>query len=401
MASNDVSTNDNEQKQQKQQQQLNEIHQLLESVYYNLDSPSSYKSIDVLLNEINKIQRENQRPKVKRGVVTEWLSAEPTWSEQRKIELKFPRNRYKLPEKNAYHIQIDLADVHRYASENDGTHFLLVAIDLRSRYAFVEKLQSKDAQAALKGLQNILAKIPPQYKVVHLQGDAGKEWKNKFVQTWLKSQDINFFVAGKPVFVERFIQTLMKTVYRVMTRLNSRRFVDVLEKIVSNYNASKHRGISQTPKDVWTGEKEPKPFKYTAGEIERYQKAVERDHKNLMPIKTLVRVGHNPLEGSQRFDKGFYGRWSTELFRVRNRKIKDGERVLYSIESLPGESIDETFYSDELNPVNERFMDKPREIDRIIRYRKLRGREREALVTFKSWPTNHYEWISESGLTDI
>lgn len=67
------------------------------------------------------------------------------------------------------------------------------------------------------------------------------------MRTYLKSNDIKYYVTHNPdvkaCFVERFNRTLKARIYRYFTYYNTYRYVDVLEKLVSVYNNSKHRSI--------------------------------------------------------------------------------------------------------------------------------------------------------------
>ena len=81
------------------QAQIDEIHNLLNERYYDLSNPSSYRSIDVLLKDINQIQKEADRPKVSRSTVKEWLEGEETYSALKQSRIHFQKNKYKIPEK--------------------------------------------------------------------------------------------------------------------------------------------------------------------------------------------------------------------------------------------------------------------------------------------------------------
>ena len=76
--------------------------------------------------------------------------------------------------------------------------------------------------------------------------------------------------------------------------------------------------------------------------------------------------------------------------------------MLYYLVDLNGENIDGSFYREDLNIVSERFINQPLKIDKVIRYRKLRGKSyREALVTYKAYPKNYYSWIKEKDIEDL
>ena len=51
--------------------------------------------------------------------------------------------------------QMDLAMMDKYESENDGKKYLLVIIDVVSRYLYVEAMASKSAEATIEALEAV------------------------------------------------------------------------------------------------------------------------------------------------------------------------------------------------------------------------------------------------------
>ena len=83
----------------------------------------------------------------------------------------------------------DLADVSYLAKHNnDGTKYLLVAIDVFSRYLWIEPLKNKLYESIIKTQQYIfiLGRIPEE-----LWTEKGSEWKNKWVAAFLKTNNVH------------------------------------------------------------------------------------------------------------------------------------------------------------------------------------------------------------------
>ena len=92
--------------------------------------------------------------------------------------------------------------------------------------------------------------------------DAGKEFYNGTFQELMKREKIHHFSMhgdAKASIVERFNRTLKSKLYRYFTAANTLRFVDVLPKLVQQYNDTYHRSIGMAPakvtpwnvQDVW------------------------------------------------------------------------------------------------------------------------------------------------------
>ena len=87
--------------------------------------------------------------------------------------------------------------------------YLLCAIDLFSKYAFVVTLKDKKGTTIANAFQSILSnskRIPNKIWV-----DQGSEFYNNYFKKWLKNNDIEMYSThneGKSFVAEIFIRTL-------------------------------------------------------------------------------------------------------------------------------------------------------------------------------------------------
>ena len=146
---------------------------------------------------------------------------------------------------------VDLADMQSLSKKNKGIKYLLCAIDLFSKYAFVVPLKDK------KGISivNAFNKIIKQYnkKPNKIWVDQKGEFYNHNFKKWLSDNDIIMYSTyneGKSVVAERFIRTLKNKLYKHMTATGKNVYYDVLDDIVNAYNNTKHNTIKMKPKDV-------------------------------------------------------------------------------------------------------------------------------------------------------
>ena len=143
----------------------------------------------------------------------------------------------------------DLASLIYYDEDNDGYKYLLV-IDVFSHYAWVQPLKDKTATQIVKSFDKILSegRIPK-----HLRTDAAKDFTSDKFQKLMKDRNIVHFVTHNEKqanYVERFIKTLKSWISRYMIEKNTRRYIDVLQKIVTSYNHTWHSGIRSEPVNV-------------------------------------------------------------------------------------------------------------------------------------------------------
>ena len=85
--------------------------------------------------------------------------------------------------------EADLAFIQDVAKGNDGVNYLLVIIDLFSKYVWVRPMKNKTARSLLEAFDSILRKGRKPEK---LRTDKGTEFLNKTFQQYLKRKTFNF-----------------------------------------------------------------------------------------------------------------------------------------------------------------------------------------------------------------
>ena len=98
---------------------------------------------------------------------------------------------------------VDLADMQSLSKYNKGIKYLLCAIDLFSKYAWVVPLKDKRGISIVNAFQKIISKRKPNKIWV----DQGGEFYNKFLKRFLKINNIEMYSTyneGKFVVAERF-----------------------------------------------------------------------------------------------------------------------------------------------------------------------------------------------------
>ena len=146
------------------------------------------------------------------------------------------------------------------SKKSKGIKYLLCAIDLFSKYAFVVPLKDKKGIIIVNAFNKIIKQSNRRAKGTSAQHvkpnkiwvDQGSDFYNRVFKKWLSDNDIimySTFNEGKSVVAERFTRTLKNKLYKHMTATAKNVYYDVLDDIVNEYNNTKHNNIKMKPKD--------------------------------------------------------------------------------------------------------------------------------------------------------
>ena len=224
---------------------------------------------------------------------------------------------------------VDLADMLSLSRKNKGIKYLLRAIDLYSKYAFIIPLKYKKGISIVNAFNKIIKQSnrKPNKIWVH----QGGEFYNNVFEKWLSDNDINMYSTyneGKSVVAERFIRTLKNKLHKHMTAAGKNVYYDVLDDAVNKCNNTKHSTTKMKPIDVnnnkrvYIDEHNEKDSRFKVGDRVRISK-----FKNI-------------------FAKGYTPNWSSEIFIVD--KINDTVPYTYNLKDLNDEEIIGSFYDKEL-----------------------------------------------------
>ena len=99
--------------------------------------------------------------------------------------------------------------MHSLSKYNKGIKYLLCAINLFSKYAWVIPIKDKKGITITNAFQKILKKSNRKPNKIWV--DIGSKFYNNSFEKWLKDNDIEMYSIyneGKSVVAERFIRTL-------------------------------------------------------------------------------------------------------------------------------------------------------------------------------------------------
>ena len=118
---------------------------------------------------------------------------------------------------------------------NKEIKYLLCAINLLSKYAWVVPLKDKKGVSIVNAFQKIISE---GRKPNMIWADRGSEFYNNSFKRFLKINTIQMYSTyneGKSVVAERFIRTLKNKIFKHMTVVSKNVYFDVLGNIVNKY----------------------------------------------------------------------------------------------------------------------------------------------------------------------
>lgn len=354
---------------------------IIKRVYTDLKSPACYSTPPKVYSAAKKID-----PTITLKDVEDYFVGVRSYTLHKPRRLAFKRLTT-VPIGYMTNLQADLADFQKVSNENDGYRYLLVTIDVLSRQIYVAPTKSKSSGDMIKAFDKVFAKMPflPQY----LFTDKGVEFQAKELMDYYERKHILKHVTQSPdvkaAIAERCIRTIKNRLYKYFTEKETKRWVDVVDKIVNSINNSINRTIKMRPADInmdnaeklWKRmygniyESNPKPAKYSEGDTVRISKE------------------------KKAFDKGYIPQFSNEVFTVDVVKTSKNPPNYRLIDDR-GEEIIGKFYNEELSkalPEEEPYA----EIERILQSRLRSGRP-EYLVKWKGEPLKNASWIRKSDI---
>jgi len=316
----------------------------------------------------------------------------PAWKKQLTKELlkpklkRFPRRRVFSPSVDAIWAG-DLLDIHQYARVNKNYTFILVLIDVFSKYAWARPLKNKEGVSVARMLEDVFntSKRCPR----KLWTDRGSEFYNKNVENTLKRHKVQIystFNEPKSMVAERFIETLRGKIESNFILTQNTVWYDILPELIHEYNNSYHRSISMTPNEAIKSDNYQKVYDslYNRREKPKSLKQLQKERTPAFHVDDKVRISVN----KRLFEKGSTSNWSEEIFEISQVLITK-KPIVYKIKDLVGEEIEGNFYKEQLQATDQSIY----RIDRIIRKRRRANGTQEVLVKWAGYQDKFSSWM--------
>ena len=139
----------------------------LSKIYHNPKDPGSLGGVEWLLRRA----RQLHVPGVSRQTVQEYLRGKQAYTLHKPARRRYTRNHTYVAGIDAQW-QADLTDMQGIARQNGGMRYLLIIIDVFSKFAWAVPVHSKDAKAITAAFNQVLKAAHPRHPR-RLQTDKG------------------------------------------------------------------------------------------------------------------------------------------------------------------------------------------------------------------------------------
>ena len=271
----------------------------------------------------------------------------------------------------------------QFSKWNKGFRYLLMVLDVFSKYGWIVPLKDKKGETVVEAFKSIFKEgRKPQY----LWTDKGKEYYNKHVKELLDKNGITLYSTEneeKSSVCERWNRTIKTKMWKQFTVQGNTVYLDMLPKLVKQYNNTKHSSIKMTPTEA--SKKKNQGIVY----FNLYGNSEQVSSKPKFKVGDKVRISKYKRNV---FDKGYTPNWTEELFTID--KIQYTNPITYKIKDLNDEEIKGTFYKEELLKAKQEVF----RIEKVIRrdYKK-----KQALVKWKGYSNDFNSWIPMKDLENI
>ena len=348
---------------------------------------------DKMLKELDEMKPNGLREKFDRRLVRSLIGTKrrlglgvSTWSDELAEELhkpvrkKFKRRRVYVKGVDAIWAA-DLVDMQAFSKSNKGYKYILMIIDVFSKFGWAIPLKNKSAKEVTKAFADLWEKQKPPEK---LWVDKATEFYNRSMKALLEKYNVQIYSTEneeKSSVVERWNRTIKRIMWKYFTANNTNVYSNVLNDIIHKYNNTYHRSIKCTPTQAREPSNHKRVYEALFGEDYKAAATVKQSPPKF-EIGDKVRI--NRKKGT--FEKGFTPNWTEEVFTISN--VKSTRPVTYSLIDAQGEDVKGSFYEDELQKTKQEIY----RIEKVIGKRKRNGIQ-EVRVKWKGYSNAFNQWI--------
>jgi len=310
---------------------------LLEKFYYE---QGNFVGADKIYH---LIKQENSN--ITRSFVREWLGKQDLYqitkppTKSKAIRSLIPKDKYKI-------IAIDLIDFNKIGNVNLDYKYVLVGIDLFSKYGWVEAMKNKTPVEMKKAFEKMRSQ-PNYQKFSVVLSDNGKEFTADSVKNYFKKLNMKQIHTSPHSpwqnNAERFIGTLKGMIKKTWLENENQDWINYIDNIVDNYNNQQHSTLDMSPIEALKDENHDN----VSERLEKHKIKREIGFQ-IINVGDMVRL----REYKKQFKQGAVN-WTKEVFSISKVIIPKNplHPIRYKVEDLEGEPISGEFNQNDLQKI--------------------------------------------------
>lgn len=290
---------------------------------------------------------------------------------------------------------IDLVHLRPYAEFNDGYQYILVAVDIFTRYAWAVATRRATSAQVWTAMKKILTNLPPSHRPPQkIHADQGGEFLGGNFKKGLEERGIELYSTFSNPLVgaahaERFIRTLKTNLFKACFPKFD--WLQYLPRVMKTYNNTKHSAINMTPTEASDLDAEGQQALYN------HQYPYRPSEPPALAVGDNVRVAR--LRGP--FEKSYFANWSYLVYTIH--KVKRGPVPMYYLREPPvpgakvGDDVPGGFYASELQKV-----ERPQTylVEKVLE-KKGYGQRAKYLVKWLGIDSKFNSWVKASDIGEI
>ena len=278
-----------------------------------------------------------------RAKVKEYLDGSATYTKFRQAPARF--NRLKVHSYGINHIwSMDVAFMDKLSLENTDYKYLLLAVDVLSRYLRVEPMKTKSSLETSQAFEKMTAQISTLPQKVWI--DEGTEFEGSFATLCeeLGIHRYHTYTENKSLVAERFVRTLKTLIYRYLDANRTSRYINHLQRFVQLINNRINRGIGMAPSRVTLDHTEylialSKPV--DPNQIKPKKRRKKARYKVGQTVRAVLK--------KDIFNKGYKQSYSDEVYKILRVSDKT-HPITYWLQDIEQRTIKRRFYEKQLVP---------------------------------------------------
>lgn len=365
-----------------------QINRDLSNIYFNADDEAAFGGVSRLYKAVKDRGLGYTLDQVK-----EWLQSQDAYSSFKPVNHNIVRPKVIVPDK-FYQMDTDTVNMTKYSNQNKSYKYILILIDIFTRYLFTYPLKTLTGKEMVKALTYIFQtyNIRPQ----RIRSDRGSEYISTMVQDFFRDNNITSFTTTNEVkanIAERVIKTIKSAITRHMYKYKNKKWVNILPEVTKAYNNRYHRSIKMSPAKAMVSDKSKVFFNqyYDLKKFYRSPNKINLKTEFKFDLEDRVKLARFRTPFQREYDQ----KWTNEVFIITAREYSQDIPV-YQVKDYLNIPIIGKFYENELEKVSVQS-DVKFKIDKVIKSEK-KGKTKGFIVSWKGRSNDDTTWVSASWL---